>query len=300
MEVYIDDIVVKSKTRSEHAQHLEETFHLMKMYKMKFNPAKCAFGFNASKFMGFMRLIYYVSKVMVDAKTRYSKMEQTTLALKSVVQKLCPYFQAHQGEYEAKDERMAQYFSKVRANLDKLSKWVVKRIPRAKNMYVDALAGIVSTLPIKEVVLLPIYLQVVSSIAVALENYLKIASKLAHKIRVQAARFTLIVDNFYRRYFTGPYLKCLNDVEAQYVLAELHEGVCGNHIGMRTLAHHAENYVKMCDRWQMYALIPRMPSKSLIHYKPLAIRTMEDGHSWPPTRRSRTEKVSVCSHGLLQ
>ena len=54
VEVYIDDIVVKSKTRSEHAQHLEETFHLMKMYNMKLNSAKCAFGVNAGKFMGFM------------------------------------------------------------------------------------------------------------------------------------------------------------------------------------------------------------------------------------------------------
>ena len=94
---------------------------------------------------------------------------------------------------------------------------------------------------------------------------------------MQAAHFTLIEDNLYKRYFTGPYLKCLNDVEAQYVLAELHEGVCCNHIGMRTLAHrahsqgcywptmrqNAENYVKMCDRWQMYALIPRMPAEVL-------------------------------------
>ena len=40
VEVYIDDIVVKSKTRSEHALHLEETFCLMKVYNMKLNPAK--------------------------------------------------------------------------------------------------------------------------------------------------------------------------------------------------------------------------------------------------------------------
>ena len=38
------------------------------------------------------RFIYYVSKVMVDAETRYSRMEQTTLALKSVAQKLHLYF----------------------------------------------------------------------------------------------------------------------------------------------------------------------------------------------------------------
>ena len=54
MEVYIDDIVVKSKTRSEHALHLEKKFCLMKAYNMKLNPTKYAFGVNAGKFLGFM------------------------------------------------------------------------------------------------------------------------------------------------------------------------------------------------------------------------------------------------------
>lgn len=54
MEVYIDDIVVTNKTYSEHAQHLEETFHLMMVYNMKLNPTKCAFGVSAGKFLGFM------------------------------------------------------------------------------------------------------------------------------------------------------------------------------------------------------------------------------------------------------
>lgn len=54
VEVYIDDIVVKSKTRSEHTQHLEEIFLLMKAYNMKLNPAKCTFGVNVSKFLGFI------------------------------------------------------------------------------------------------------------------------------------------------------------------------------------------------------------------------------------------------------
>lgn len=42
------------------------------------------------------RPIYYIIKVMVDEETRYSKMEQTALALRCAAQKLCPYFQAHQ------------------------------------------------------------------------------------------------------------------------------------------------------------------------------------------------------------
>ena len=41
------------------------------------------------------RLVYFSSRAMVNAETRYSKVEQTVLALRSVAQKLRPYFQAH-------------------------------------------------------------------------------------------------------------------------------------------------------------------------------------------------------------
>ncbi|KAL6312450.1 hypothetical protein AAG906_021666 [Vitis piasezkii] len=79
------------------------------------------------------------------------------------------------------------------------------------------------------------------------------------------------------RSFTGPYLRCLGHSEAQYVLAELHEGICGNHTGGRSLAHRAHSqgyywptmkkdaaaYVKKCDKCQRYAPIPHMPSAAL-------------------------------------
>ncbi|RVW25892.1 Retrovirus-related Pol polyprotein from transposon 17.6 [Vitis vinifera] len=54
VEIYIDDIVVKIKTWSEHAMHLEETFRLMRAYNMKLNLAKCFFGVSMGKFLGFM------------------------------------------------------------------------------------------------------------------------------------------------------------------------------------------------------------------------------------------------------
>ena len=54
VEVYIDDIVVKSKTRDEHVLHLQEVFHLLWKYGMKLNHSKCAFGISAGKFLGFM------------------------------------------------------------------------------------------------------------------------------------------------------------------------------------------------------------------------------------------------------
>ena len=54
LEVYIDDILVKSKERPDHAEHLQEAFELLRAYDMKLNPLKCAFGVSAGQFLGFM------------------------------------------------------------------------------------------------------------------------------------------------------------------------------------------------------------------------------------------------------
>ena len=54
MEVYIDDMLVKSDTAELHITHLTEAFQILKEYNMKLNPAKCAFGVLAGKFLGFI------------------------------------------------------------------------------------------------------------------------------------------------------------------------------------------------------------------------------------------------------
>ena len=54
MEVYIDDMLVKSKERPDHTRHLQETFELLRRHIMKLNPLKCAFGVSSGKFLSFM------------------------------------------------------------------------------------------------------------------------------------------------------------------------------------------------------------------------------------------------------
>ena len=54
MEVYIDDMLVKTKERPDHARHLQEAFELLLAYGMKLNPSKFTFGVNAGRFLGFM------------------------------------------------------------------------------------------------------------------------------------------------------------------------------------------------------------------------------------------------------
>ncbi|RVW53334.1 hypothetical protein CK203_088507 [Vitis vinifera] len=138
-----------------------------------------------------------------------------------------------QEEYEAKDARMARYLAKVRNTLQQFTEWTIEKIKRADNRRADALAGIAASLPIKEAILLPIH-------NISGQDSTR-RSQTGTQSPVQAARFTLIGGHLYKRSFTGPYLRCLGHSEAQYVLAELHEGICGNHSGGRSLAHRAHS-----------------------------------------------------------
>ena len=67
MKDYVDDIMVKSKTRAGHFQVLERVFERCMMYKLCMNPMKCAFGVSTGKFLGF--LVYHRDLVPQDRKS---------------------------------------------------------------------------------------------------------------------------------------------------------------------------------------------------------------------------------------
>jgi hypothetical protein len=54
MEVYVDDILVKSLLPIDHVEDLQEAFRVLKQYRMELNPTKCAFEVSLGKFLGFM------------------------------------------------------------------------------------------------------------------------------------------------------------------------------------------------------------------------------------------------------
>ena len=99
----------------------------------------------------------------------------------------------------------------------------------------------------------------------------------AHKLRVRVARFVLLRDVLYKMGFSKPYLRCLAPKDVDYVLREVHEGICGNHSGAKALVHKltkagyfwsstlkdATNYVRACNKCQHFANIPRQPLENL-------------------------------------
>ena len=159
-------------------------------------------------------------------------------------------------EYESRDPRIAKYVSLVKQRLNGFSAWRLEHITRDCNEKAATLAFVAASLPITETVILPIYYQLDSSIVTTrvsqvdkvppswmdpIVQYINIRQlpddrNKAHKVQIQLAMFSLINGQLFKRSLDGPYLKCLTTEQGQYVLAELHEGICGNHPGGRTLA----------------------------------------------------------------
>ena len=96
-------------------------------------------------------------------------------------------------------------------------------------------------------------------------------------MKVHATRFVLIKDTLYKRGFSRPYLRCLTTEEADYVIKEVHEGICGNYSGSRLLVHklmragyycptmqkddHA--YVNTCDKCKRFSNIITQSTEEL-------------------------------------
>jgi hypothetical protein len=63
LEVYMDNMIVKSKEETELTAHLKKVFEQARKCKMRFNPEKCTFGVRAGKFLGF-----YLTERGIEAK----------------------------------------------------------------------------------------------------------------------------------------------------------------------------------------------------------------------------------------
>ena len=54
IEVYVDDMIAKSKTERGHIEDLRKLFERLRKFKLRLNPAKCTFGVKSGKLLGFM------------------------------------------------------------------------------------------------------------------------------------------------------------------------------------------------------------------------------------------------------
>jgi ribonuclease HI len=206
-----------------------------------------------------------------------------------------------QGEYEARGSKMIKYLAKVQELQSFFNKVVITRIPREENIRADSLARIgsgsdeeidiskhkVRVLTDPSILESKDLMQINEEIhnpewAREITQYLRNGQlpedkTSSRKVKMQAARYTLVGDVLYKRGYTLPLLRCLSESEANYVLREIHEGVCGSHMGGRMLAHKAvragyfwpdmnrdsAELVKHCDKCQRFARDEKSPPEEL-------------------------------------
>uniref|UniRef100_A0A2N9F200 Integrase catalytic domain-containing protein n=1 Tax=Fagus sylvatica TaxID=28930 RepID=A0A2N9F200_FAGSY len=102
----------------------------------------------------------------------------------------------------------------------------------------------------------------------------------ARRLKVRASRFLMLQGTLYKRGFSLPYLRCLAPDEANYVMREIHEGVCGDHSGARALQRKivragyywpsmkadACQFVQRCDKCQRFANLLHSPPTELDYF----------------------------------
>ena len=99
----------------------------------------------------------------------------------------------------------------------------------------------------------------------------------AKQIKKRATRFTVLNNELYKRGFSQPYLRCVEEEEAKYVLEEVHGGIYGGHIGAKSLARKiiragyfwptmqqdATDFVKECNSCQRYGNVQRVSGEKM-------------------------------------
>jgi len=192
---------------------------------------------------------------------------------------------------------MARYLEQVRRFQSYFERVVITKIPRDENVRADEFlkiasgtyeeieAIIVLTEPsitpkvnVMEADTVPNEPEWATEIIQFLRNGLLPEDKVgARKVKIQATRFCLLGEVLYKRGYSEPLLKCLSKTEADYVLKEIHEGVCGNHSRGRmlvqktiragyywpTISRDSALLVKHCDKCQRFSRIMKTSPEKL-------------------------------------
>ena len=149
---------------------------------------------------------------------------------------------------------MAAYLQKAKELLGSFSSYTISQISRLQNAETDALARLASTKDTDQLKIVPVEtldspsiqitkIQQTVNCATTKANwmapviqYLKDSilpedKRKARLLRLKVARYMLYDDQLYKKGFLTPLLKCVNLEKENYILQEIHEGICGNHVG---------------------------------------------------------------------
>ncbi|XP_070013524.1 uncharacterized protein [Nicotiana sylvestris] len=131
IEVYVDEVIIKSKRATDHIANLRKFFDRLRRYNLKLNPAKCAFRIPAGKLLGFI-----VNRRGIELDPSKVK----------AIQELPPPRSKKdvQGEWATKNSKILSYLHHVQELRKRFTKMEFRHVPRVQNEFVDALATLSS------------------------------------------------------------------------------------------------------------------------------------------------------------
>ncbi|XP_076924044.1 uncharacterized protein LOC143586370 [Bidens hawaiensis] len=191
------------------------------------------------------------------------------------------------GDYEAKDHKMIEYLKKTKELLQGFQEAKVIHIPRGQNKKDDALRKLASVAfdhLAKEVRVETIKHPSITEKTVGTLEELRYSwmapilrylqdgvvpegKQEAQRLRIKALQYEVISGALYRKSYLGPSMKCIDYEKAEYIIREIHEGVCGIHMGAKLVAARAMRAryywpamflsalreIRKCDSCQIYA-----------------------------------------------
>ncbi|XP_071940067.1 uncharacterized protein [Coffea arabica] len=159
------------------------------------------------------------------------------------------------GEYEAKEDVMKKYLAKMQEAIKLFELFEIERVPRSQNKRADALSKLASSSfahlskevlveVVKEKSIDQVRVLAIDSSATWMTPLVDFLSSgvlpedktEARRLQLRAAKYAYAGDTLYRRSYLSPWLKCVTPEEGDYVLREVHEGLCAAHVGSRVLA----------------------------------------------------------------
>ncbi|XP_076958507.1 uncharacterized protein LOC143634254 [Bidens hawaiensis] len=157
------------------------------------------------------------------------------------------------GTYEAKNDVMASYLSQAKALIHQFASFNIVHIKRSENKSADALSKLASTnlehfakdirvevldrpsIPQNQVLVIQTGIESwMTPIKAYLSSGTLPAGKAeARKVKHKSLNYQLNDGILYRRSFLGPLQRCVDAEDANYLIREIHEGICGLHAGPR-------------------------------------------------------------------
>ncbi|XP_056694879.1 uncharacterized protein [Spinacia oleracea] len=201
------------------------------------------------------------------------------------------------GEYETKEESMKRYAEKRKQSVAQLESFEIKLVPRSENMLADSLSKLASSSVLIKSVMMEVMrrrsTKIVGKEVMVItsqpewydtmwtykrDGTLPTEKTEARRLIRNSCWFIIIRGQLYKRGFSLPLLRCISAYESARMIEEMHEGICGNHQGGKTLAlvcqrqgyyrptmlTDAQEYVKRCEKCQVFSAVINRPANDLM------------------------------------